>query len=252
VGQLDRSPYARQAIKAEHLAALHCLQQLPAAGKGSWFSTLPAAPVQQLQLRSLAFGYWNPRDQHTPLLCALPALERLELRVGHLTDFAWLAALPALRHLSLHMGELDAAAWTALLSVFTSDGLARLCSLKLSFGPCNSADLALLLPHLPRLERLDLDLLQNVDSLTFLELPSLARSLTHLTVRSHYEQRLTAEHLQSLLGLQQLQHLRLLQYDRDAPDALTAEHLAPFEERPCRVLPQLRVFEWEPYLDLFD
>jgi len=218
----------------------------------NWFSTLLAPSAQPLQWRSLSFGNWEPNDDVGPLLCALPALERLELYVHRLTAFAWLAALPALRHLSLAMWMLDDAPWAALLSVFTSGGLARLCSLTLSLGPCSCADLARLLPHLPQLERLELDSLEHVNSLAFLELPSLANSLTHLTVRGHYEQRLNTAHLPSLLSLQRLQELRMLQWVNDAPDALTVQHRAPFEERPCRVLPELRVFEWEPYVSLFD
>jgi len=219
----------------------------------SWFSTLlaPLGQQQPPQWRSLSFSSWEPNDDVAPLLCTLPALERLEVRVRRLSVFTWLSALPALRHLHLVMWKFDDAPWAALLSVFTSGGLARLCSLKLSLGPCSRTDLSRLLPHLPQLERLELELLQRVASLAFLELPSLARSLTYLTVCDHYDQRLCGAHLSSLLGLQRLRDLRLLQWAKEAPNALTAEQRAPFEERPCRVLPELQVFEWMPLTSLF-
>jgi hypothetical protein len=57
---------------------------------------------------------------------------------------------------------------------------------------------------------------------------------------------LTAEELPPLHALQQLRELRLRRWMYAAPDRLAKEDRAPFEQRPCVVLPRLEYFEWMP------
>jgi hypothetical protein len=81
-----------------------------------------------------------------------------------------------------------------------------------------------------------------VDSLSFFsQLPKLAAALTRLTVDCGHVSDLTASDLPPLFVLQELRELRLLKWK---PDVLTAAERAPFEQRPCVVLPHLAVFEW--------
>jgi hypothetical protein len=81
-----------------------------------------------------------------------------------------------------------------------------------------------------------------VKSLSFFhQLPKMAQSLTDLTVSWLW---MTAAGLPHLLVLQQLRRLRLLNWPDTQADRLTAADRAPFEQRPCRVLPYLEVFEW--------
>jgi len=76
------------------------------------------------------------------------------------------------------------------------------------------------------------------------QLPTLAETLTQLTMNCHDVWSLTAADLPPLLFLQQLRTLRLMNWPRLDPARLTAEDRAPFEQRPCAVLPHLESFQW--------
>jgi hypothetical protein len=154
------------------------------------------------------------------------------------------------------MSVIQEDAWSTLLAVFASNGVAGLHTLALRGGPCSSDDLVILLSHTPALTSLKLEQLEEVSSLAFFqELPKLAETLTHLTVKCWHQWRLTAADLPPLLALQQLRELRLLHWSGEEPDRLTAADRAPFEQRPCVVLPHLVLFEWTarhpPYSNLF-
>jgi hypothetical protein len=130
---------------------------------------------------------------------------------------------------------MQADAWRNLLGVFTSDGLAHLCTLNLRLAPCSSGDLALLLSHTPTLTSLVLYNLSHVSSLSFfIQLPKLAATLAHLTVKCWYPWRLTVADLPPLLALQQLRELRLLEWPNQEPHIVTAAHLAPFPTAALR------------------
>jgi hypothetical protein len=186
-------------------------------------------------------------DELTPLLLRLPSLERLDADLSRCSRFEFLAALPRLTHLHLSLWDIEAPEWRNLLGVFTSDGLARLHTLHLFGGPCSDYDLVKLLSHIPTLTRLSLCELVEVDSLAvFRQLPKLADTLTQLMVQSWRQWRLTAYDLRQLLALQQLRVLRLLDWPKAETDRLTAADRAPFEQRPCAVLPHLELFQWTP------
>jgi hypothetical protein len=87
--------------------------------------------------------------------------------------------------------------------------------------------------------------LNKVTSLSFFrQLPTLAATLTHLTVECWHQWPLTAADLPPLLVLQKLRRLRLLHWSTEAANSVTVADRAPFEQRPCAVLPCLKVFEW--------
>jgi hypothetical protein len=172
-------------------------------------------------------------------------LERLSGDLSHCSEFAFLAALPKLTHLDMHVLHLVEDTWQNLLGVFTSDGLSRLRTLSLSGIPCHEDELQKLLSHTPSLTSLTLMELPRVSSLSFFwELPRLAKTLKELELRSDDRWNFTAADLPALHALQQLRVLRLFQYAGDPPERLTAEDVAPFEQRPCSVLPRLDAFEW--------
>jgi hypothetical protein len=133
-----------------------------------------------------------------------------------------------------------------LVAVFTSDGLVRLRTLALRGAPCSSDDLVQLLSHIPSLTSLALhDLISQGASLSvFLQLPKLTATLAHLTLECGEWWRLTETDLPPLMRLQQLRTLRLLHWPSEEPDGLAAAERAPFEQRPCAVLPRLEEFEW--------
>jgi hypothetical protein len=117
----------------------------------------------------------------------------------------------------------------------------------LDSAPCSSEDLLQLLSHTPSLTSLVLDDLRSVTSLSFFrQLPKLAETLNHLTLNCGYFWYLNAADLPPLFELQQLRGLRLLEWSGKESDRLTAAERAPFEQRPCSVLPHLEVFEWTP------
>jgi hypothetical protein len=188
-------------------------------------------------------------DELTPLLLRLPLLERLEAHLSSCTRCDFLTALPRLTDLDVEVAYMRADAWRNLLGVFTSDGLTRLRALKLDGSRCTSDDLMQLLSHTPALTSLVLCALPQVSSLPFLrQLPKLAETLTQLTMECDASWRLTAADLLPLHALQQLRELRLLNWPSEEPDVLTAADRAPFEQRPCTVLPHLELFEWAKYL----
>jgi hypothetical protein len=117
--------------------------------------------------------------------------------------------------------------------------------LSLHGGPCSSEDLTQLLSHTPALTNLALRHLAEVTSLSvFQQLPHLSATLLHLTLECTNSWSLTAADLPALLSLQQLRELRLLRWPSRMRDRLTLEDRAPFQQRPCSVLPHLAVFEW--------
>jgi hypothetical protein len=198
-------------------------------------------PEVELQWRDFAFHDLMFSDELTPLLLRMPSLERLKAHLAYCRHFDVLASLPRLTALELTLSGMRRTAWTHLLDVFTSDGLAHLHALGLHGGPCSSDDLGNLLAHTPRLTSLVFDL-HKVPSLSFFSrLPSLAHTLTELIVHCRARS-LTAADLQSLLVLQQLHALRL--HCRPKMGLATAGDRAPFEQRPCIVLPHLKVFEF--------
>jgi hypothetical protein len=107
--------------------------------------------------------------------------------------------------------------------------------------------LAKIISHTPTLTSLELVELSHVTPLPLLffrRLPKLAQTLTHLTLVCGDSWRLTAADLPPLLTLHQLRELRLINWPNNRIDSPTAEDRAPFEQRPCVVLPHLEVFEW--------
>jgi hypothetical protein len=211
--------------------------------------------VPEHQLRPLQWREFplvgDVTDELTPLLCRLPLLERVEGNLWRCTRFDFLPALLQLTQLDLSLAGKQPqqhAAWANLLAVFTSDGLTRLRSLALRDGLISSDDLMCLLSHIPALTNLVLFHLQGLSSLAFFqELPKLSETLTHLTVECREWPPLSAADFPPLLSLQQLRELRLLKWpNRHArlTDRVTAAHRAPFQRRPCAVLPHLEVFQW--------
>jgi hypothetical protein len=207
----------------------------------------PEEELRALQWRDVG----DVTDDLTPLLCRLPLLERVEGNLWRCTRFDFLPALLQLTQLGLSLSgrqPLQRAAWPNLLAVFTSDGLTRLRCLALRDGPISSDDLMRLLSHTPALTNLVLFQLQGLSSLAFFqELPKLAETLTHLTVECVEVSPLSAADLPPLLSLQQLRELRLLKWPNRhvrVTDRVRAAHRAPFERRPCAVLPHLEVFQW--------
>jgi hypothetical protein len=200
--------------------------------------------VRLLQWRDFVIVGLEFTDELTPLLLRLRLLERLEATLSLCTRFDFLVALPRLTNLELHLWGMQRAEWLNLLHIFTSNGLTHLRTLVLRGGPCNRDDLVQVLFHTPSLTSLELDGLQNVDSLSFFEQsPKLAATLTQLTLFEGGISHLTAAHLPSLLLLQQLRTLRLLRCSERGSDRLNAENCAPFAQSPCIVLPHLKVFE---------
>jgi len=206
----------------------------------------PQEQMRTLQWRDFFIRGLDFTDELTSLLPRLPSLERLRANLMRCTCFDFLSALSRLTHLELYLSWITNDAWRNLVSVFTSDGLAGLRTLSLRGGPCDDDELKILLSHTPSLTSLILAQLSQVTSLSFfLQLPKLAESLTQLTVDCWCQWHLTAASLLPLLFLQQLRTLRLLHWPSEEPDVLTAKDLAPFEQRPCVVLPHLEVFEWK-------
>jgi hypothetical protein len=205
----------------------------------------PEEELRKLQWRDFAVDGVMFTDELTPLLLRLPSLVRLEGNLSFCTRFDFLTTLPQLTNLDVKLWHMKMDAWTNLLGVFTSDGLTRLCALKLDGGPCTSDDLTQLLSHTPSLTSLTLMALPQVSSLSFFrQLPKLAETLTHLTVECRDCRRLTTADLPPLHALQELRVLRLLEWTSEEPERLTAADRAPFEQRPCVVLPHLELFEW--------
>jgi hypothetical protein len=222
------------------------------ASRASLFTALlrdaPEEELRALQWRDFAVHGVMFTDELTPLLLRLPLLERLEAHLSSCTRFDFLAALPRLAHLALLLVGVVGPAWLNLLGVFTSDDLTCLRRLEVRGASCTSDDLTRLLSHTPSLTSLTLMALPQVSSLSFFsQLPKLAETLTQLTVECWYQWRLTAADLPPLLALQQLRELRLLHWSGQESDILSAADRAPFEQRPCSVLPQLEVFEWTTF-----
>jgi hypothetical protein len=237
------------ALPLLHLLRIHLPFTAEQASRASLFTALlrdvPEEELRTLQWRDFSIVYLEFTDELTPLLLRLPLLERLEGDLSSCSRFDFLTALPRLTHLDAHLRNMRADAWRNLLRVFTSDGLARLQTLKLDSGPCSSDDLMFLLSHTPSLTCLTLGRLDKVYSLSFFcQLPKLSETLTHLLVKCTNSWCLTAADLPPLHALQQLRMLRLLMWTSEGPDMLTAADCAPFEQRPCSVLPCLEVFEW--------
>jgi hypothetical protein len=204
----------------------------------------PEAELRAVQWRELSLNmhFTDESAQNLPLLSSL---ERLQADLSECSRFEFLAAMPRLTALEILLFGMKEDEWRNLLGVFASDGLLRLQTLGLHCGPCNSDDLSALLSHTPSLTDLVLGQLSEVASLSiFQRLPHLSETLTQLTLECSTGWSLTAADLPALLVLQQLRTLRLIQWPNQRPDMLTAADRAPFEQRPCSVLPYLEVFEW--------
>jgi hypothetical protein len=220
--------------QAQRVALLHAL-----------LGDAPEEELHALQWRDFTFDDFAFIDELTPLLLRLPLLERLSASLSCCTRFDFLTALPRLTQLELHLRHMKRDAWRSLLGVFTSDGLTRLHTLALRQAPCSSDELVQLLSHTPSLTCFVLDRLPDVRSLSFFsQLPTLAKTLTQLTVECDSCWYLGAADLPSLYVLQQLRELRLRNWPEFASARLTAADRAPFQQRPCIVLPHLEVFEW--------
>jgi Leucine-rich repeat (LRR) protein len=205
----------------------------------------PEEQMRGLQWREFNILHLNFTDELTPLLCRLPLLERLEADLSDCSRFEFLSALPRLTHLDLQFRWMSDGARRNLLCVFTSDGLTRLHALSVRGGPCSSDDLSHLLSHTPSLTRLLLHDLPLLTSLCFFRrLPHLSQTLTQLTLECSRYSRLIVADLSSLFALKRLRQLRLINWPNHLSNSPTAEERAPFEQRPCSVLPQLEVFQW--------
>jgi hypothetical protein len=213
------------------------------------FHALLRDPSEQdlrvLQWREFALLDLTLTDEMTPLLLRLSSLQRMETGLASCTRFEFLAALPQLTDLELYLWRMELAPWTNLLAVFTSDGLTRLRTLGLWGTPCcNEDDLTKLLSHTPTLTRLTLNDLKLVSSLSFFrQLPKLGDTLLTLEC-SNLDAHGKDADLPALHGLQQLRQLRLRNWSGGVANGLTPEECAPFERRPCVVLPRLEMFEW--------
>jgi hypothetical protein len=206
----------------------------------------PEEELRALQWRDFTIVGLHLTDELTPLLLRLPLLERLEANLSRCTRFDFFPSLSHLTHVELDLYGLPKGPWWRLLSVLTSDGMARMQSQELRNVECSDDDLTNLLSHTPSLSSLSLTLdeLSAVTALSFFHaLASVSPTLTHLTLKCLYAWRLNSADLPLLFGLPHLRVLRLLDWD---PDTLTTDHeqFAPFQRRPCVVLPQLEVFEW--------
>jgi len=205
----------------------------------------PAEQLCALQWRDFRIVNLSFSDELAALLLRLPSLEHLAAYLSGCTRFDFLAALQRLTSLELDMWTFGDEARRNMLAIFTSNGLVRLHALQLSNGSFSGDDLVQLLSHTPALTSLKLHGLLKVSSLSFFcELPTLTQTLTKLTVGCSHRWRLTAADLPPLLMLQQLRELRLIQWPDDMVDCPTAEDRAPFEQRPCAVLPKLELFRW--------
>jgi hypothetical protein len=206
----------------------------------------PEQDLRVLHWRELALLDLTLTDELTPLLLRLPSLERMEVSLSSCTRFEFLAALPRLTELELYLWGMELAeAWTNFLAVFTSNGLTRLRTLGLWGAPCCSEDdLTKLLSHTPTLTHLTLNDLKLVSSLSFFrQLPKLGETLLILECSSLDTDGKDVD-LPALHGLQQLRQLRLRNWSGGVANGLTPEECAPFEQRPCVVLPRLEMFEW--------
>jgi hypothetical protein len=206
---------------------------------------VPEEELRTLQWRDFTLDGFVFTDELTPLLLRLPLLERLSACLSRCTRFDFLTALARLTQLELHLRYMKTDAWRSLLGVFTSDGLTRLHTLALRQAPCSSDELVQLLSHTPSLTSFVFDRLPDVRWLSFFsQLPTFANTLTQLTVECDIHYSLGAAVLPSLYVLQQLRELRLRNWPEFASVRLTVADRAPFQQRPCIVLPQLEVFEW--------
>jgi hypothetical protein len=206
-----------------------------------------SAPSSPLQWRdfSISTGALFFTDELMPLLSRLPFLERLKISESFCTRFDFLATLPRLTTLEISAWSISEGAWRNLVGVFSSDGVTRLHTLEITGGCCTSDDLRQLLSHTPSLTSLVLHSLCAVDSLAFFrQLPTLADTLTRLTVQCTIHWCLTSADLPPLHALRQLRELRLLRWTDKEADGFATMDIAPFDLRPCSVLPQLEVFEW--------
>jgi hypothetical protein len=205
-----------------------------------------SAPLSALQWRDFSLSSLDFTDELTSLLSRLPSLERLEITVSRCTHFAFLSSLPQLTTLEMSAWWMPEDAWRNMLAVFTSNGVTRLQTLQMTGGPCTSDELRQLLSHTPSLTSLRLNSLCDVDSLSFfLQLPTLAATLTRLTVEGTIPWGLTAADLPPLHTLRQLRELRLIRWPDMEENNYATMDLAPFQQRPCSVLPHLTVFEWK-------
>jgi hypothetical protein len=206
----------------------------------------PEAQLRTLQWRDFSLRDLDFTNELASLLPRLPSLERMEANLARCTRFDFLAALTRLTHLGLHLSWITNDAWRNLVAVFTSDGLVRLRTLALHAAPCSNDNLVQLLSHTPSLTRLGLHGLisQGASLSLFLRLPKLTATLAHLTIECGEWWRLTETDLPPLMRLQQLRTLRLLHWPSEELERLTATERAPFEQRPCAVLPHLEEFEW--------
>ncbi len=152
--------------------------------------------------------------------------------------------MPLLRTLQLSLEFTRPEAVWSLLQVTAAGALAQLTELRLEECRYSSKELEALLSHLPQLAQLVLSVTSNVESLAFLAVPALSTSLRRLTVRGLLTDALwdlptsEVEHLHSLHQLEELRLLRIVD--------LTSAERAAYEERPCALLPNLRVFDWQP------
>jgi hypothetical protein len=239
---------------AAELRALHWLHRLHihaefvthcAAILHALLRDAPEEELRTLQWRDFDINGLRFTDELTPLLLRLPSLERLQSNFLQCARFDFLAALPRLTYLDLRLWGVIADALSHLLGVFISDGLTSLHTLHLHGGPCSSDALVQLLSHTPVLTSLVLHELDGVSSMSFfLQLPHLFHTLTQLKVECTYSWYFTAADLPPLHALQQLRELRLINWPAQWLYRLTAKDRAPFEQRPCHVLPQLELFEW--------
>jgi hypothetical protein len=203
--------------------------------------------LSPLQWRDFSLSSLDFTDELTPLLPRLPSLERLEITVSRCTHFAFLSSLPQLTTLEMSAWWMPEDAWRNMLAVFTSNGVTRLQTLQMTGGPCTSDELRQLLSHTPALTSLLLNSLCDVASLSFFcQLPTLADTLTRLTVECTIPWGLTAADLPPLHTLQQLRELRLIRWPDMEENNYATMDLAPFQQQPCSVLPQLKVFQWAP------
>jgi hypothetical protein len=228
------------------VASLHATLEHRDAFRDALLRDGTEAELRALQWRELSFVNVLLTDETAARLPLLPSLERLQANVAQCRRFDFLATLPPLTALEMHLWSIEVDAWRNLVAVFAADGLARLCTLDLHQGPCTSDDLETILSHTPSLTILLLRNLGKTASLAFFQqLPKLAESLTQLTLECTNYWRLTVADLPPLLVLQQLRVLRLINWPNNLVDSPTAADRAPFEQRPCVVLPHLEVFEWK-------
>jgi hypothetical protein len=229
--------------QADELRALPRLQSLDVNPISTALLRRLLAQPHELQWQHLPLP-WPLTDDDAALLPQLPSLTALSFSAESLSSFDFLHRLPNLASISCFCKFRPDSARAALPDPLVA-ALSRCANVtQLRVEDClelTAAELADLLPHLPRLQSLSLTDI-GIDSLDFLAQPPMTGQLSSLTLS--YCTRLP---LAELRHLHELHGLRELSIDdsfneRVDPDCEALEALRP----PSAALPLLRSFTFLP------